>query len=113
MTIPTTAGVTLYVLLMNSVRGAAEDRAPVAAFTSMGKGVAWEQAQRAEATYMHDPRMPDGYGRIHPYRLAYKEGSLLMWFNPLEEGGRWAKVFIKESELNEWLGNHDFPLDPE
>ena len=86
---------TLYCLALADVHGKVEVLRLLAFSTSKERLEAWEQSQRAPEPYDSHAHA-DHWGRIHPYRLVYKDGPL-KWFNPASEG--FGGIFPEPCEI--------------
>lgn len=70
-----------YVIVLNPMKGRAEDINGVAAFTSKEEALAFYLSCVTEP-WVDEEQTPDFFGNAHSYNKAFKRGSLLEWYNP-------------------------------
>lgn len=71
-----------YVIVLNPMRGAAEDLRPVAAFSELEEALAFYKGCLAPEPWTDDSKeVEDCYGQKHDYTKAFRKGSPLEWFN--------------------------------
>ena len=102
----------IHVLSLAHVKGNVDNTTPLVVFTDAEKAHEWEQKQRAESVYKTKPEK-DYFGHMHAYKLTYKEGSILQWFNPPGYSSGWQTYTeIDERDLESIVNENGLVLNP-
>ena len=80
-----TEEIKIYVLWMNPMRENTEVRKPMAGSYDKDKLIAWYNEQKAKDIWMDEGLRSFGcLGASHKWHKTFKKGSVLEWYNPLE-----------------------------